>query len=152
MNELPESIRGKVGQIELYGLRSHKFKVHVQPPAAVEVSLIFKEKLKNDVTMHGGKELWTTTEREPAEQKRFASAGRARAFLEMKVKAMEAEATVKCSWKPDYKFTANLAGGGAQLGLVEADGTITWNAEVLQTTFGMPVEQMQQELAAFRQQ
>ena len=70
----------------------------------------------------------------------------------MKVKAFQAEAPVKCSWKPDYKFTANLAGGGAQLGSVEADGTITWNADVLQTTFGMPMEQMQQELAAFRQQ
>ena len=48
---LPESIQEKVKEIELYGLKNHKFKVHVTSPDAVEVSIIFKDKLKRDESL-----------------------------------------------------------------------------------------------------
>ena len=87
---LPASLKRKIGEIEVLGSKAHKIKVHVVPPAAQEVAIIFKETLAETIDpdlKFNDRILYATAEREPEEQKLFASAGRVRAFLN--VKAMQ---------------------------------------------------------------
>ena len=149
---LPATIQPKIGELEVYGNRGHKIKVHVRPPHAVEVSLIFKEALEDVSMNYNGRVQYTTCEREPAEQKRFASAGKTRAYLEAKVKSLDEEAKVTCSWQPDWELTVIGAGGNeAVVGLVRADASLAWAAEGLRSVFGVTVEATQREFSAWRQ-
>jgi hypothetical protein len=130
--KLPQSIKHKVGEIELYGTKAHKFKVHVAPPAAAVVAVSFKEFLKEDAALHfNGQVKYTTTQRPPAEEKQFSAAGKARAYLEAKAKTMEPTATSKCSWHPDWTLTVIATGGARVVGTVEADASIAWSSEGL---------------------
>ena len=146
---LPPTLQSKVGELELYGSRSHKFKVNIKPPGAIEIALLFKEKLQSgdDGFLFNGKELFATAQREPEVQNRFARAGRARAFLEMKAQAMDPTTSAKCFWQPNFQLSTL----GSILGVVGADGEIEWNPEAVQSTLGMTVEAIKQELVEFKQ-
>ena len=151
VDKLPATIRHKVGELEVYGYRSNKIKVNISPPAAVEVALIWKECLKDDVSLqHNGSELYTTAEREPAKQKRYQTGGKVRAYLESKAKSKEATATAICSWEPSWDLTVKASRGDALVGKVEADGTVEWLADGLQAAFGIDVATAKMELAAFK--
>ena len=52
MQKLQESMKSKVGEIELFGTKVHKFRFHIARPGAVEVALIFKELLAADSSLH----------------------------------------------------------------------------------------------------
>ena len=65
---LPESIKPRVGDIRMYGLKNHKFTVKVAPPAAVEVALIWKDVCRDNEGLHfNGLTQFATPEREPTE-------------------------------------------------------------------------------------
>ena len=150
--KLPQSMKPKVGELEIYGARGHKFKVHVSPPGAVEVSLIWKELLRDDASLqYNGKILWTTAEREPADQKRFSVGGKARAYLEAKAKEKESTATSSCSWKPSFVLTVKGSRGATTVGSVQENGTIAWEDEGLLGAFGVTAEVAKKELDAFQQ-
>ena len=79
--ELPESLRGKIGEIRMRGFRAYKFRLDVAPPHAEEVSSIFKDALKEPSLRFNMRELYTTVERTPEDQKMVAAGGKARVFL-----------------------------------------------------------------------
>ena len=152
IEKLPQSIKHKVGEIEVYGSRGHKFKVNIKPPDAIEISLIWKEHLKEDDSFtFNGKVLWASAQREPAEQRRFEAGGRARAYLDNKAKQSEPDATAVCSWQPSWALSVQGTMGDAVVGTVQEDGTVSWSPEALLATFGITVDAAKVELVAFRQ-
>ena len=77
----------KVGEIEVFGTGAFKVRVHISPPGALEIGLIFKEALVEEASLQfNGRTLYTTTEREPEEEKLFGAACKARAFCRPKLK------------------------------------------------------------------
>ena len=125
--------------------------MNIAPPAAVEVALIWKECLKDDLSLlHNGKELYTTAERAPEKQKRYQTGGKARAYLEAKAKAKESGGSALCSWEPSWDLTVKASGGDAVVGNVEADGTVAWRADDLHALFGVTVDVAKSELASFK--
>ena len=90
-------------------------------------------------------------EKEPSEAKIYAGAGRARAFLEMNSRAVEAEATFKCTWAPDSQLKVKGSQGNVAVGEVMTNGRISWNEEALKTAWGATVVSINQELADFKQ-
>ena len=136
----------------MYGLKNHKFSVTVAPPVAVEVALIWKDVLSANESLHfNGLTQFANAEREPTEARRFATAGKARAYLEAKAKTFASSATAKCSFDPEWMLTVTAQGGMVQVGNVMEDASIAWSAEGLQHAFGIYFETVKIELAAFRE-
>ena len=150
--KVPSSIRHKIGELVVFGIKSYKVKVFVAPPAALEVSMIWNEVLKggDQSVKFNGTDQYVTVQREAAEAKRYASGGKARAFLEAKIKSMGQTAEVKCTWHPDWQLTVS-SNGSALLGTIGPDSSIAWCPKGLWSAFGWTVETAQKELAAFRQ-
>ena len=138
--------------IVVFGIKSYKVKVFVAPPACLEVSMIWNEVLKGDdqSVKFNGTDQYVTVQREATEAKRYASGGKARAFLKAKVKSMGHTAEVNCTWHPDWQLTIS-SNGTALLATIDPDSTITWCPEGLWSAFGWTVESAKKELAAFRQ-
>ena len=106
--KVPESLREKIGEIECFGSRCNKIKVHIQPPFAVEIALIFKEALEDESLFYNGRRLWTSVQKQPSEQAKFQKVGKARAFLDAKTKAVQAESYAKCSYEPCWVLSATM--------------------------------------------
>ena len=149
---LPTSIQARVGELEVYGKRGHKVKVHVRPPHAVEVAAIWRESLEDIAFNFNGRKQFTTCEREPHEQKQYACAGKTRAYLEAKVRAVgDLDATVLCSWSPDWNLIITKGNIEAMVAQVQADASLAWSAEGLRSVFAVSVEATQKEYAAWKQ-
>jgi hypothetical protein len=152
-SQLPPSIQSKVGEIVMYGRRGQKIKVEVEPPFALEISMFWKEIFMEDEQFNfNGRRLYTTVEREPKEQKRFAAGGRARAFLDGKAKNIESNAEAKCTWNPDWELRVGGTGGDVTVGFVAEDASISWSHEGLFRAFKCNIEQIKQELLGFQRQ
>ena len=130
---LPQSTQANVRKLELQGSQRNKLKINITPLAAGDISFILKEKLQSGEFAEHFKdcELHTTVQREPFEKNWLAIAGRTEAFLEMKIKALEATASVKCSWRPDFKFSIQNSSMKGILGSVGGDSKIAWETDVL---------------------
>ena len=156
---LPESMKSKIGELELFGSKVHKFRVHVKPPGAVEVALNFKETLTEDKELHFNDMIqYTVAERPEESEKRYQAAGKTLAYVETKVIARDNVTTVcKCSWNPAWNLTvASSTPEGAYLsevvvGSVREDASIEWSTEGLHTALAMNEATARSELAAFRQ-
>lgn len=150
--KLPESIKPKIGELELFGTKVHKFRVHVSAPGAVEVALIFKEALKDDESLHFNERIqYTVAERTEENEKRYQAAGKALAYLRAKAKVGDVTADSECTWPPEWKLIVTSKAGATEVGAVQSDATIGWSAEGLNKLFGMGMEETQRGLAAFRQ-
>ena len=150
---LPASLKNKIGDFEVFGTRANKVRVHVIPPAAVEVSLIFKEVLAEDPNLKfNNNTLYITIEREPLVQKMFATGGKARAFLDAKAKGIHESGVASCSWAPDWNLSVGGDVGYTVVGTIRSDASIDWDPATIHTAFGMTVETIMVEFAGFRQQ
>ncbi|CAK0905039.1 unnamed protein product [Prorocentrum cordatum] len=127
--KLPQSLQEKVGDFECFGSKSNKIKVHVQPPYAVEISLIFKDFLQDEDFKYKGRSLWTAVERSPLEQVKYEKVGKAKA-------------TEKTQSKGNGKEV--------EMGVVDGNGDVTWDEMNVKAAFGITGEQMNKELRAFR--
>jgi hypothetical protein len=149
--QLPLSIQCKVGEIVLFGRRAQKIKIEVVPPYALEIAMFWKEIFVEDQQfLFNGRRLFTTVEREPREQKRFAAGGKARAFLDAKAKLLESNAEAKCYWNVSWELSVGGTGGDVVVGVVTEDATINWSPEGLHRAFKCTVEQIKGELLAFQ--
>ena len=136
--KLPGSVQGKVGVLEMFGVRCHKFRVNVTVPHAVEVGMAFKQYLQEDDSLQfDGRTLYATIQREPEEEKRVRTSAMILSFMESKVKEKDSGATVKCTWKPDFKIKImNSQGTGCVIGAVADSGVMEWDEAVVQANLG----------------
>ena len=98
--KLPDPLKPKVKDIEIFGPRSNKVRVHVVPPYAAEIALNFKNILADPEHYYKGRQLWTVVAKSPPEQARYEKIGKARAFLDEKLKGQNTNAYAKCSYSP----------------------------------------------------
>ena len=136
----------------MFGSKAQKIRVHITPPGAVEVSLIWKEALEKEEDLHFNRlNQYTTAQREPAEEKKFSAAGRARAFLENMAKKVDSAGYARCSFQPEWRLTVGGPSGSACVGAIQPDASITWEEVGLKEAFGWSVKDVKTEFAAFRQ-
>ena len=134
---LPPSVQDKVGEIELRGKRVHKVIVHVTPPYATEVAVLFKDALQDPANNYNfnNNVLFTTVQMEPSEQRRFEAGGKARAFLDVKAKAKDLTAQVFHSGPPEFRISVKTAAGEVIMGAVDEKGTMQWDEAAIQRDF-----------------
>ena len=150
--KLPDSMKAKVGDLELFGTKVHKFRVHVAPPGAIEIALIFKEELEaNESLRFNDRKQYTVAERTDEEEKRYRAAGKAMAYIETKAKSIDNTVLCKCSWYPDWNLKVVGESSEVIVGTVRADASIGWSGEGLRMAANTNEESVSRELAAFRQ-
>ena len=139
-----------MGQLECFGSRSNKIKVHIEPPYAVEVSLIFKEALEDEQSFFNGTKLWTSVQKEPAEQEQNVKVGKARTFLDAKTKACNEKSEAAFSYQPFWVLTCHRADTVVEMGTIDAKGDVHWNEVNTQAAFGLDGDSMNKEMRAHK--
>ena len=147
---LPEELRGKIGAFECFGNRSNKIKVHVEPPYAVEISLLFKQVLMDEANLYKERKLWTKVEKDAKEHFRYEKVGKAKAFLNVKTKSKNAESYAKCSYNPYWLLTCHTGDDVVEMGLADEMGEITRNDANTQAAFQLTAEAINREFWAHK--
>ena len=76
--------------------------------------------------------------------------GKARAFLDAKTKAVQAESYAKCSYEPYWVLSCHNADKEVVMGEADAKGDIIWNECNVQAAFGLDVASMNRELRSHK--
>ena len=144
--KLPDTLKAKVGDVHLRGLRVHKFSVDVAPPFAEEVSSVLKELLKDDEFRHQGATLYTTAQRRPEVEVRYQGGGKARAFL--RANCVQG-ATAECSWEPNFILTLRQGESEVEVGHVNEIGEVDWHEQNCKAALKMTVPALEMALRGF---
>ena len=142
----------KLGDIQLKGLKVHKFSIDVAPPYAVEMAWGLQDLLKNwggpeQAFQWNSNKLFVKPENDPITEKRVRSAGRTMAFLATKCTG---EAKPKCSYEPDFTLRVSNAEESIQVAAIDGEGTVQWDAAGCHKAFNMDGTAMGAALASFR--
>ena len=145
--ELPTSIKDKLGDVHLRGLKVHKFKIDVAPEHAEEIAASCKDILKKDEFHHNGMIMYTVAEQHPDIEKRKAGGGKARAFLSTKC---QGTAKAYCSWQPDYILSVGDENNRVAVGNVLESGKVAFDEEGCQKAFKTAASDMDAALRSFQ--
>eukprot|EP00973_Karenia_brevis_P093706 12418675-Karenia_brevis.AAC.1 len=140
-----------VGDLEpLGGPKVYKIQVPIGDPKYTrEIASIWKDLCAtSEDYRYKGRGVWVHAERSEAEQKRYATAGRFKAFIQSK---MDADGQVDCSWHPDFNITLKKNEINVLLAQVSESGELETDDEKTQLAFGTTREALLAELQTFKQ-
>ncbi|CAK0889109.1 unnamed protein product, partial [Prorocentrum cordatum] len=142
--KLPDLLKPKVKDFEIFGPRSNRVRVYVVPPYATEIALNFRDFLADPELYYKGRQLWTVVQKSPEEQARYEKIGKAKAFLDEKLKSNNANAYAECSYSPYWILYAVNGDTEVEMGTIDSKGDVAWNDVNTGAAFGLDGEGMTQ--------
>ena len=143
----PASLQSMVGGLNaLKGSKVYACSIAIKNPEyCKEIAAVWKE---SNLTFNG-RAIWIHAERSDADQKRYATAGGFKAFCQSKVVD---QATVECSYQPDFKITISKDDQFVQIATVSVAGERVTDETKISGAFGCDEKQFLKEFIAFKKQ
>ena len=142
------------------GGKSDTILLPVEPGYADEVQGDIKAALEVSGFQFNGRDVWVQVERAPWIQKRYATFGMVRAFLQQTLETNdgiddEMHIRFECTWQPEFVILAtDLDIGGAEVvevGFIDEDAECHFNNEWATSTMGISAEGLKAKFWVFRQ-